>query len=506
MQLREHQKQCIENLRRDIGLGLKFLCVSAPCSFGKTIVFCHIAKSTMAKNKKIVIVVDAVFLAEQTKNKLLNFVDESEIDVCCGTLKQKKIDKNIVIATIQTLKNLDLKEVDVLIFDEVHSGLSRSKKLIEKLNIKSCVIGFTATPYNSKGIAIFGKGKFFEKLSYDCSIDFLTENKYLLPFVYEEDRENIIDISHVKVTNTGEFNEKELAKTYSVNKDKISSQINDMLDKTKNREKIVIMCVGIDHANFVHSLLDSAVLYHSKISHEERTKNLEEFDFGKARYLIGVSAIYKGLDVPKIDCLVIMRPIASLSFYVQFIGRGARLFGELKNCLVLDYGQVISRLGMFNKIKPSSSKKEADRNKKEAKKTKKCPICGNICHIQELKCINCDFVFKKVDLIKKASELDLIANSFLKREDKKMHLEVVKTVIEDQISSNGNKMKVVKLYLKDFLFIVSPNSKGAYLQFFYVEKNSFAMEDFSIVKNKDIKAIDVIHKKNGWCDLVKVYE
>lgn len=408
--LRDHQTDCIASIKATLG-SCSQVCVAAPCGFGKTIVFCEISKRVHDNGKKIIIVMDSIELVKQTKKKMLAFVNESKVGIVCGSLDKKEINKPIVIGTIQSFSSIeDLGKIDCIVLDECHAGISRFQVFVERMNYNGPILGFTATPYSAKGYSIYGKNKFFKSLAYRGDIDQLTKDGYLVPFVYRgTPEESKIDFSHLKLTSTGEYSKKDVIGIYAKNTVKIDMQIKDMLDHIEGRKKIVIMASGIDHAEEIYIKLTKygfrSVSFHSQHSLDNREIYLNQFKDGDTRFLIGVSAIYKGLDIPKIDCLVLMRPIRSKSFYVQFIGRGSRTYEGKKDCLVLDYGQVIDNLGLYNKIKESDSKKEVKKNEVEAKKdAKACPSCFHINKPSDKTCGNCGESFKDEEAVEKQIE------------------------------------------------------------------------------------------------------
>lgn len=440
MILRPHQQQCISAIIEAATKGDKEILVVAPCGFGKTIIFCELAKRVSEKNNSIIIVVDSINLVLQTKDKIKNFVLEDEIDICCGSLGHKKSDKKIVIGTIQTLKNIEIKKVDVVIFDEAHDGLARIEKFGSKFS-EAYKIGFTATPYHANGVAIYGKEKFFKRVHYRCDVKEMVANNFLVPMIYQEQMdETKIDVSNVPLNSFGDYNENELQKTYSDNYEKVILQIKDMVEKTKHRNKIIVMCTGITHADFVYSQLPNSALFHSQLEQEQRFENLNNFKVGKTRFLVGVSAIYKGLDVPEVDALVMMRPTRSYPFYAQYVGRGARTSGDKRNCLFLDYGEVIKSLGCYDSIKEVAAKKDVKKIKKLYPKS--CKKCGYANATSVSYCVHCDEKFVSDIELNKVKNTTTTANESVKRKNW-YDLNFVQ-VRKDVVSKSGNLMDVVE--------------------------------------------------------------
>jgi superfamily II DNA or RNA helicase len=453
MELFPYQKECIDALRIAASQGEKRLLVKAPCSFGKTIVFCQIAVNAREKGRKVLIVMDSVFLVEQTVMKLRNFTND--VGIYCATLNKKEM-STITVSTIQSIKE---NIFDIVLVDECHSGQSRWQEFLNDMQI---VIGFTATPYDAKGRAIYGSDRFFPGLTYSMSVNKLLELNRITPMIYGTEKdETKIDLSSVKI-QAGDYKESDLQKVYEIEKDKVVMQLEDMLLRVANRKKVIIMTTGIDHADFIESRLSNSLAYHSKIDNKRRSEILKEFEHGSIKFLIGVMAIYKGLDITSVDCIANMRPTRSKNFWVQLCGRGVRKHPGKVNCLMLDYGQTVENLGFYEDIE--------EINKKVTKGLapeffpKKCPSCLALLKPQ-IRICGCGHVFTVIT----TDKLEKEAFQRAKIENYKHEIESV-VVNHEFVSKKGFKMKTIRVGLVDHVD----------LMFFYPEFKRG--EFFSIIK------------------------
>lgn len=448
MQLRPYQIVCLNNLKEAVAKGEKRLLVKAPCSFGKTIVFCHIATSALSKGNKTLIIVDSVFLVEQTVIKLRNFT--KDVGIYCGSLNKREI-KSITVGTIQSVKETDF---DVLVVDEVHSGLSRTKKFLE--GFKGIVIGFTATPFNAKGIAIYGSNNFFKRLHFSMMPKELLELGIITPMKYGAEKEETkVDLKSVKVVG-GDYKESELQKVYEIEKDKVNLQVEDMIARTKNRNKVIIMTTGIAHAEYVASILPSSLSYHSEKKQNERSDILNKFEHGDIKYLIGVMAIYKGLDITSVDCIVNMRPTRSRSFFVQLCGRGVRKHDGKDYCYLLDYGQTVEQLGFYEDIGEVS--RSFNKGIAPELYPKMCPECSSWVKPQIRVC-ECGFVFT------------IIATGNLTKEAFH-HEEIAEGIVKDVVVSETYYWKPTFAAITVVLY------SGKAVEFLYTKKYDWKMRQF----------------------------
>ena len=97
------------------------------------------------------------------------------------------------------------------------------------------------------------------------------------------------------------------------------------------RQRVLCFAVTIGHANTLKSNHfakdDSVRVAHSELTIEENRMNLIWFmdpDAPETRMLVSVLMLAEGIDLPKTDCLFMVRPTFSPELHQQMIGRGMR--------------------------------------------------------------------------------------------------------------------------------------------------------------------------------------
>lgn len=63
---------------------------------------------------------------------------------------------------------------------------------------------------------------------------------------------------------------------------------------------------------------------------------LESFASGTINIIINCGVLTEGTDIPRTDCILLVRPSCNPNLYLQMVGRGLRRHPEKKYCLVLD--------------------------------------------------------------------------------------------------------------------------------------------------------------------------
>ena len=253
------------------------------------------------------------------------------------------------------------------------------------------VIGFTATPYRSSGY-LYGKGEFFDKIDYEIKIEELIAEGYLMRPTMKAPP-HAFDTSGLKVVN-GDFDNKAISEM-TENDTKCIEQVTDALPRLVGRNKIAWACATIKHAEIINGLLENSVVVHSQRSKAENDFSVQSFEKGTVRHMVFVTMLSEGIDIPIIDALVMLRPTRSVNRYIQSVGRALRPFGDKKDALILDYGEVVKNCGPITK---PIIRQKGERKKKEDDTLKVCPECFGIVDKKLVQCPECEYWFVKEEM------------------------------------------------------------------------------------------------------------
>lgn len=454
MKLRDYQIEATDALWSDLFSESTALCV-LPTGTGKGEIIIELIRRSMNKRDiKIIVLVNKVKLLEQTVRRLSMALGEQSVGAYCGSLAQYDTDRSVTVASIQSIHDVDLNKIHLIILDEVHNVNQKEGRYISFLekykakNEKLKIVAFTATPYRSTG-KIYGESKLFKKISYHRSMPWMIDNKFIVrPTIKKV--ENQYDVSGLKV-RAGDFVAEEVDKLVS-NEITVLAQINDALPRLAGRKKIVWACANINHCNKVNDLLfvkdEKSVKLHSQMSEDDRDNAQKEFEEGDARHLVFVSIVSEGYDYAPIDAVVLMRPIRSPVLYVQTVGRGLRLSKDKENLLVLDYGSVVQTLG------PVDNPLIGGGSRSKPEKTKVCKQCSSIIRISSKECPDCGFIFvsEQRDYTKNLTEKPFDLDDILSLGKKKIFTKGVKNVFLSKYKSKaGNDCLLITYETDDFL-------------------------------------------------------
>lgn len=253
-----------------------------------------------------------------------------------------EIGTHITFATVQTLKSIDLQEYadtwDVIAVDECHricgtpAKAGMFYKVINKL-VARYKYGLTATPYrNVKGT---------EKAMYSLLGDLIIEiDKSVV-------RSRIIPATIIKV-NTG-FNEipddcqepdgtlKYANLTTALSKDiKRNTLIIDLLYKCKDNYTLVLTD-RVEQMYFLQKSICYGNVIDGKTKKDVRENAIQEVRDGKERVLFATYGLAKeGLDIPRLDRLILASPHRDKATIIQAVGRIERRFENKTNPIVYD--------------------------------------------------------------------------------------------------------------------------------------------------------------------------
>ena len=352
-------------------------------------------------------------ILRQDYESIKKFFPGIQIGLYSAGLKSRTIRK-ITIAGIQSIyKNPKLfSKFDMVIVDEAHTvpveGDGMYRKFFRK-NKHMQRIGLTATPFRSgHGLLYEGKGRLFNKLSYDLSsmesFNRLVDEGYLTTLI-SKPAELEMDITGVKTT-ANDFNQKALSKRFD--RQTITQQaVEEVIKMGQNYKSWLIFAIDIEHADNINKELQyrgivSDVLHSRSVTNKSRVTTA--FKKGKIRALVSVGMVTTGFDAPNIDLLVLLRPTKSPVLHIQMIGRGLRIAPKKTHCLVLDFAGNIKRLGPINDVQvPVKGKKGSG-----DPIVKLCPQCGCIHHPTVKICDVCKFVFEFVEKIKNTYSNDQV--------------------------------------------------------------------------------------------------
>lgn len=346
-----YQKEILENLEaeRKIFGRYKNLIVAAT-GVGKTVISAFDYKKFKEENSssKLLFVAHREEILKKSRDtfryicKDLNFGE-----LLVGNSKPESIENLFV--SIQSINSSKLTErtspdfYDYIIIDEVHHGAAESYKKILEYYKPKVLLGLTATPERMDGEDIT---KYFDKrMAYEMRLPEAIDNKLLCPFQYFG-ISDFVDLSELKWTRGG-YELSELENVYVLDVEKAKRRANDIIQNTIKyvddieNVKGLGFCVSVKHANFMAEEFNNAgipsIALTGDTDKEIRKNASKKLENGDIKCIFTVDLFNEGVDIPKVNTILFLRPTESLTIFLQQLGRGLRI-ADGKECLtVLDF-------------------------------------------------------------------------------------------------------------------------------------------------------------------------
>ncbi len=276
--------------------------------------------------------------ALETFQKL--FKEEKTYGMYSGDKRQ--LDVDFIFSTIQTISrenhllNFDKEEFDYIIIDESHrSGANSYLRFIEYFNPKF-LLGMTATPERTDGNDIFSL--FDHNIAYEIRLNRAMEEGMLSEFHY-------YGITDLKVNNETIENTKDFKLLSS------DERVEKIIEKAKlygsdnGITRGLVFCSRNEEAKDLSSKFNergfktvSLSGNNSEIERAEAISKLESTDNNeRIDYIFTVDILNEGIDIPKINQILMIRPTDSAIVFVQQLGRGLRKANGKDYLTIVDF-------------------------------------------------------------------------------------------------------------------------------------------------------------------------
>lgn len=292
----------------------------------------------------------------------------------------------VTVGTIQTVvrRLSSFDDVGLVIIDETHlvppDEQTQYRKLLARLS-QATVNGFTGTPFRADGSGSLEDS--FGPCVYRYTFSEALDDRYVKPLRQIDAEADDIDTAGLKVRH-GEWERKELAHR-GIELAPVHARAALKALNEEGRNRTLVFACDIEHAETLAREFNAAAGYrvaaavHSEVEDALGDRLLTAFRSGALRILVSVQKFTTGFDVPDIDSLVFCRAIRSIVYYLQGLGRGARLTPHALDCVVIDFGGNVGRHGALDMIKPVERVLKTSREREEAIKrtSRECKACGS---------------------------------------------------------------------------------------------------------------------------------
>ena len=298
--LREYQEYAAKEIINLYKNGHKSILYVLPTGGGKTAVFCDVLNTAIARNKKAAVFTHRKHLVDQAQRSLAQF----------------GLYKKVPVYTVQT-QGLDKLDLDFIVFDEAHHAPAESWDTLLKANPNAKLLGVTATPWRMDGKPL---GNVFDSAVEGPSIQHLIHQGFLvMPKVWTPPDDEAAD-DPIRLYKTKAKGKRTIIFTNTI----------------KSAKKMA--------EDFVREGIKATTISASTPT-KKRVEIFKDFEAGKLKVLTSCDVISEGLDIPSIECVMLLRATDSSALYLQQVGRVMRPYKNKKEGLILDCVNNVTKHG-----------------------------------------------------------------------------------------------------------------------------------------------------------------
>lgn len=350
---RAYQRRMLEALaaEREVHDRHRNLLVAATGT-GKTVVAALDYKSLLTRMKtdtgklpRLLFVAHRKEILEQARQVYREVLNDGSFGELWGYQQTPTVGDHL-FASIQTLANYEGPlDFDIVVIDEFHHAEASSyKKLMSRLSYRE-LLGMTATPERGDGVNV---AELFDgRIAYELRLWDALEEDILSPFHYYGIADNT-DLRGVTWKRGAGFSGAgydvdELENVYTANDARVRiilKSLNENISEPASMRALGF-CVSVKHAQYMARKFNEANIPAASVTGEtpvdERRAAFNDLRSGKLACLFGVDVFNEGLDVPMVDTILMLRPTASSTIFLQQLGRGLRRSPDKAVTTVLDF-------------------------------------------------------------------------------------------------------------------------------------------------------------------------
>ena len=306
---------------------------------GKTLLSAFDAKNFKPKKFLFVVHRENIARAAMSEYKKV-FGNNLNCSVYIGA--DRNIESDYIFSTIQTLsrdnhlQNFNPDHFDYIVIDETHrSGAKSYKKILNYFNPKF-LLGMTATPDRTDGYDIFTH--FDHNIAYEIRLQRALSENMLSPFHYYGVTD--IMVNGELIDDNADFN----LLTRNERVDRILEKIS-YYGCCDGNPRGLIFCSRKDEAKSLSDMFNqrgyNTISLTGENSEAQRKDGIEKLESGnseeKLDYIFTVDIFNEGIDIPKINQVIMLRPTQSSIIFVQQLGRGLRKVESKDYLTVIDF-------------------------------------------------------------------------------------------------------------------------------------------------------------------------
>lgn len=291
------------------------------------------------KPRKMLFVVHRKSIALKAMETFQTIIKDKTMGIFSGNVKE--LDKDYLFSTVQTIHKKENRELfkqdefDYIIIDEVHkAGAYTYQELVHYFH-PQFLLGMSATPERNDQFDIYKM--FHYNIAYEIRLQQAMEYDLLCPFHYYGITD--LNIDGISIDDKSDFN-------LLINEKRIDYIIEKIEEYGYSGEKVHGLIFvsrkqeAIELSNLFNQRGYNTIALTGDDNEEKRQEamdRLESNDEDGLDYIFTVDIFNEGIDIPKVNQVVMLRPTQSAIIFVQQLGRGLRKNDEKDYVVVIDF-------------------------------------------------------------------------------------------------------------------------------------------------------------------------
>lgn len=341
LELREHQEEALESLRRMRSEGDTIALLYHATGTGKTVTAVEDARSIGGKT---LFIGHTQELIEQAKGTFEKLWSEATCGVYMGEVKEKEA--QVICGSVQSVsRNIEEfkeEEFDYIIIDEAHHGAADSYKKILSHFKPRFTLGLSATPERADGEDVL---ELFKNVAHKMDLETAVKQGILAEVRCIRVKTNV-DISDVRIRGI-KYDSRDLESKLFV-PERNNLLVDTYINYVKGK-RTVVFCASVHNAEQVAEAFKEkgikAEAVSGSLKKSKRDRILKDYEEGRITVLCACDLLNEGWDSPRTEVLFMARPTMSKTIYMQQLGRGTRKAEGKDYLLVFDF---IDNSTLFN--------------------------------------------------------------------------------------------------------------------------------------------------------------
>ena len=342
-QLRGYQSDLLDRAQQSWDAGNRRVMLQLATGGGKTICFAHIVQMFAATEQTALVLAHREELIKQAADKITAITGIEPGIIKAG--HKADYSRSIQVASIQSLirRLKHCPHPDLIVVDEAHHSTANSYRQVLSNFPQSYILGVTATPIRLDGSGFRG---LFDELVCGVTVRELIEMGSLSPFKYfAPDR----SMSLVDVRKRGGDYSAESIENANPSESVAADCLKAYGDYLEGKQ-VVIFAVSVAHSQAIACSFSAcgipAAHLDGNSDSDVRSQTMAAFREGRIRVLTNCALFDEGLDIPGLDGVILARPTASLSRFLQMVGRALRPAPNKEYARIIDLAGNWERHGL----------------------------------------------------------------------------------------------------------------------------------------------------------------